>query len=151
MDAAKRYPNQVEQIERLNRQIRGGTSVVIALVFFGYLYVANVGDSRAVLCQQENPVAPIRVRQLSEDHTLANEREVARLVALGLSRNWLQQRGRLGPCEITRCIGDYRIKGGYSEMVEIRWVVAWRVGVLVLCVGCIFSVFVLLLQCICAK
>lgn len=89
----------------------------MALVFQGALYVANVGDSRAVLCQ---PGTTLRVRPLSEDHTVGNEKELARLTGLGLSESWLKKTGRLGPCEITRCIGDYSIKGGYKEMVEIR-------------------------------
>ena len=82
--------------------------------------MANVGDSRAVLCQPDGLGTTLRVRSLSEDHTVGNEKELVRLTGLGLSESWLKKTGRLGPCEITRCIGDYSIKGGYKEMVEIK-------------------------------
>ena len=102
----------------------GGTSVVMALLFHGALYVANVGDARALLCQLDGP--NLRVRQLSEDHTVGSESELNRLAALGLKKTWLKQRGRLGPCKVTRSIGDYVIKGGYVEMAELRqvWLIA---------------------------
>ena len=41
------------------------------------LYVANAGDSRAVLCRGPDAVA------LSEDHTLASESERDRIYAAG--------------------------------------------------------------------
>ena len=43
-------PQQVDEIDHLDTQIKGGTTVVLALVYNNRLYVANVGDSRALLC-----------------------------------------------------------------------------------------------------
>lgn len=58
---------------------------MIALVRNNKLYVANVGDSRALLCRtDENGV--LRVIQLSSDHDLSNEDELLRLYNLGLDK-----------------------------------------------------------------
>ena len=43
-------PQQVDEIDHLDNQIKGGTTVVLALIYNNHLYVANVGDSRALLC-----------------------------------------------------------------------------------------------------
>lgn len=51
-EAFHKYPEQVERIQELNDKITGGTTAVIALIFNNKLYVANAGDSRAVLCRQ---------------------------------------------------------------------------------------------------
>lgn len=51
-EAFQKYPEQVERIQELNDKITGGTTAVIALIFNNKLYVANAGDSRAVLCRQ---------------------------------------------------------------------------------------------------
>jgi TAK1-binding protein 1 len=52
-------------------------------VFRGKLYVANVGDSRALLCRTDSE-GVLRVVQLSVDHDLRNEDELLRLQQLGL-------------------------------------------------------------------
>jgi TAK1-binding protein 1 len=43
-------PQQVDEIDHLDNQIKGGTTVVLALICNNRLFVANVGDSRALLC-----------------------------------------------------------------------------------------------------
>ena len=48
--ASMLYPQLVDEIDHLDNQIKGGTTVVLALIYNNYLYVANVGDSRALLC-----------------------------------------------------------------------------------------------------
>lgn len=49
----------------------------------GRLFVANVGDSRALLCRTDSN-GVLRVVQLSADHDLRNEDELLRLSQLGL-------------------------------------------------------------------
>ena len=50
--ALKLFPSQIAEISRLDDLIKGGTTVVAALIYGNRLYVANVGDSRALLCSQ---------------------------------------------------------------------------------------------------
>ena len=47
------------------------------------MYVANVGDSRALLCKTDSNQV-LRVIQLSIDHDLRNEDELLRLSQVGL-------------------------------------------------------------------
>lgn len=51
--ALRLFPSQISEIGRLDDLIKGGTTVVAALICNNNrLYVANVGDSRALLCSQ---------------------------------------------------------------------------------------------------
>ena len=74
---------QVDKLNALNCELSAGTSVVVALVYSELLYVANVGDSRALLCCTDSN-GVLRVVQLSVDHDLRNEDELLRLSQLGL-------------------------------------------------------------------
>lgn len=63
---------------------------MVALVYRGKLYVANVGDSRALLCKTDSNQV-LRVIQLSVDHDLRNEDELLRLSQLGLDIESIRQ------------------------------------------------------------
>lgn len=60
------------------------------MVYRGRLYVANVGDSRALLCKTDSNQV-LRVVQLSVDHDLKNEDELLRLSHLGLDVESIRQ------------------------------------------------------------
>ena len=114
------FPTQVEELQRLQDQIKGGTTAVVALILNNtHLWVANVGDSRAVLCYLDGE-GKLCAEQISEDHNTQNERELARLHDCGLDENQLRRAGRLGVQQNTRSIGDYNIKGGYKDMDLLR-------------------------------
>lgn len=81
---------QVDKLNALNCELSAGTSAVIALVYKGKLYVANVGDSRALLCKTDSNQV-LRVVQLSVDHDLRNEDELLRLSQLGLDVESIRQ------------------------------------------------------------
>ena len=113
-DTFKDYPALLDRLEKLNQQVASGTSAVVALIFYGKLYVANAGDSRALLCRTDGD-GVLRVVQLSVDHDLRNEDELLRLQRLDLNRDKIKQIGRIGNQENTRCLGNYLVKGGYKE------------------------------------
>jgi TAK1-binding protein 1 len=113
------YPVEVARMQELEPKISGGTTVVLAVVCGSTLYVANVGDSRAVLVN-ENEKGLQQVLQMSVDHGVENIDEMKRLVDLGLDREQLKRSGRLGSQENTRSIGDYSIKGGYKDVDTLQ-------------------------------
>ena len=80
----------MDKLKALNCELSTGTSAVVALIHGGQLYVANIGDSRALLCKtDENSV--LRVIQLSIDHDLRNEDELLRLSTLGIDVESIRQ------------------------------------------------------------
>ena len=81
--------------------------------------MANVGDSRAVLCYLDGSDR-LHTEQISEDHNTRNQKELARLVECGLDEMRLRNSGRLGMHQNTRSIGDYTIKGGYKDHDILR-------------------------------
>ena len=113
------YPAEVKRLQELEPKISGGTTVVLAVVCENTLYIANTGDSRAVLVN-ENEKGLQQIVQLSVDHGVENLDELKRLVDLGLDRDQLQRSGRLGSHENTRSIGDYSIKEGYEDVDSLR-------------------------------
>lgn len=68
-----------EQVLRQSRHIgcRDGTTVTTVLVTHDTLYCSNTGDSRTVLCRENNAVA------LSHDHKPSSDSERARIIAAG--------------------------------------------------------------------
>ena len=103
--------------------LSGGCTAVIAVIVKNRLYVANVGDSRAVLIYEQRN-RTLTFQQLSVDHSVENEDELKRLEQLGLDPKELIKSGRLGTQENTRSIGDYSIKQGYKNVDSLRLVVA---------------------------
>ncbi|EGI65104.1 TAB1 protein, partial [Acromyrmex insinuator] len=114
----QKFPDLVDKLNALNCELSAGTSAVVALVYRGKLYVANVGDSRALLCKTDSNQV-LRVVQLSLDHDLRNEDELLRLSQLGLDVESIRQGSHLGNQENTRCLGNYLVKGGYREFEEL--------------------------------
>ena len=92
---------------------------MVAVLTSDRLYVANVGDSKAILACKEND-GSLQVKQLSVDHDVDNEQELERLTALGLDREQLKKSGKLGTQKSTRSIGDYMLKGGYKDVDVLR-------------------------------
>lgn len=81
-----------------------GTTAVVALVGSRMIYVANCGDSRAVLCRDGAAVP------LTDDHKAAREDETARVEAAGgqiLFWNGVRVMGLLA---VSRAIGDHSLR-----------------------------------------
>ena len=115
------YPLEVARLQELEPKISGGCTAVVTVVCNKKLYVANVGDSRAVLVREKLETGTLVAEQLSMDHCMQNEDEVKRLEGVGLKREGLIKAGRLGSQENTRSIGDYYIKGGYKDVDTLRY------------------------------
>ena len=63
-EAYQKFPDVVNRIQALQDEISGGTTAVLALIFQKKLFVANVGDSRALLCR-ETVEGSVSVEQVS--------------------------------------------------------------------------------------
>lgn len=97
-----------------------GTTAITVLIVNKILYVANVGDSRAVLCSAQG-----RAVDMSVDHKPAREDEKARIEKLGGRiihyGTWRVQ----GVLAITRAFGDRRLKTYVTAEPEIK---SWPLG-----------------------
>ena len=81
-----------------------GTTAVVTLISSKSIYVANCGDSRAVLCRNGKAAA------LTDDHKAAREDETARVEAAGgqiLFWNGVRVMGLLA---VSRAIGDHSLR-----------------------------------------
>ncbi|BET03306.1 tak1 Hypothetical protein protein-1 [Nesidiocoris tenuis] len=116
-DVYQRYPDVIDRINKSTRQLSCGTSAAVALIVNNKLYVANVGDSRALLCKTDKHGVH-KVIQLSVDHDLTNEDELLRLENIGLD---LPKGGvrTLGNSRTTRCIGNFLVKGSFKEFEDL--------------------------------
>jgi len=88
-----------------------GSTAVIAIIKGNTLYVANVGDSRAVL---DRPVEEARV---SKDHKPGDEGEISRIEELGGTVVELRGVHRVeGNLAVARAFGDFGLKRYISEV-----------------------------------
>ncbi|KAF9407234.1 hypothetical protein HW555_012668 [Spodoptera exigua] len=87
--------NILARLKEIDVHLSGGAAVVIALVHANKLFVAHVGDTRALLCRTDDN-AVLRVVQLTVDHTQY-----------------------LGNQTGTRCLGNYLVKGLYKAFPTI--------------------------------
>ena len=76
---------KVNKLNSINTELSCGTTAVITLIYEGRLFVANVGDARALLCRTDSD-GVLRVLQLSQDHVPSNEDEILRLTTLGIAK-----------------------------------------------------------------
>ena len=106
-------------MQEVETKLTGGCTAVLAVIANNKLYVANTGDSRAVLIR-EQVNGTLVAEQLTVDHTVENEDELKRLEKLNLDPKKLIKAGRLGMQENTRSIGDYSIKDGYKDVDTLR-------------------------------
>ena len=84
--------------KQLSFAINHGTTAVVALIVGDYLYVANVGDSRAVLCRNGKAV------WLTVDHKTSLEGETERIVEVG---GFVVHNRVNGSLAVTRALGDH--------------------------------------------
>jgi TAK1-binding protein 1 len=112
----KQDPNVAQNdphLKKLDNQAQIGCSATVVLILNRKMFVANVGDTRAVLCSQ-TPNGEMKVTRLTVDHVLGNEDEELRLSQLGLSPREAEE--ALSTNGYTRCLGYHDAKGGYSEV-----------------------------------
>lgn len=111
----QQYQKLLEKLHKIEQEIAGGTTAIVALILNNKLYIANIGTSRALLCKSTAD-GQLQVTQVSVDHTTDNEDELFRLSQLGLDVAKIKQCGLIGGQDSSRRIGDYRMKYCYNDV-----------------------------------
>lgn len=106
-------------LDRANQQgLDDGSTAIVALVVGRMLYLANLGDCRAVLSQDGGPEGG-RAIDLSHDHKPIRADEKARIEALGgrikFHGTWRVE----GALAVTRAFGDRRYKRFLTATPEV--------------------------------
>jgi len=83
--------------------VYSGTTACVSLIIRNTLYLANVGDSRAILCRNKEAI------RVSFDHTLQVPEEVERIRKLGGEITEGNPPRVKGMISITRALGDSMI------------------------------------------
>jgi protein phosphatase 1L len=96
--------------------INDGTTVISVLVKDHHLYVANLGDSRAILVQSDFSIIP-----MSDDHKPHRADEVQRIQSLGGAVFFHNGVWRVnGVLAVSRAIGDQLLKPYISSVPDIQ-------------------------------
>ncbi|KAK7267191.1 hypothetical protein RIF29_19856 [Crotalaria pallida] len=92
-----------------------GCTAIAVLVVRNKLFVANIGDCRAILCRAGNPIA------LSKDHVASCLQERERVIRHGGQVHWQVDTWRVGlpGLQVTRSIGDDDLKPAVTAEPEI--------------------------------
>uniref|UniRef100_A0A914WJ16 PPM-type phosphatase domain-containing protein n=1 Tax=Plectus sambesii TaxID=2011161 RepID=A0A914WJ16_9BILA len=114
-EATQKDEDLFTQISALDHQVLGGSTAVVALIVDNRLFIANCGDSRAILVKADN-LGQLTVFQVSKQHDTNDRDEQLRLNRIGLSEDDIRH---FGVPYCTRCIGDYRRKAGYKEVEHL--------------------------------
>ncbi|KAL8092649.1 hypothetical protein AgCh_034782 [Apium graveolens] len=98
-------------LEALKNKYVSGSTATVVLLLDGDILVANVGDSKALLCSYENhPVTKLSAKELTRDHHPSRDDEKARIEAAGgFVRVWGVPRVN-GILAVSRSIGDIYLK-----------------------------------------
>lgn len=118
----EQYPELNDRINELSELLSPGLSAVVALIHSDRLYVANIGDTRAILCKKvltDNGQTCLRAVKLCATHDLENSSEIRRLNELGLNGIAIKQCGVLGNMSLTRCLGNLWLKNFYKDYKDL--------------------------------
>lgn len=99
--------------------LAAGCTAVVALLVDGQILVANVGDSKALLCSEKLPlhreadgasIPYLSVKELTSDHNPHRDEERARIEAAGGVISWYDTPVINGHFPMTRALGDIPLK-----------------------------------------
>ncbi|KAK1373063.1 Protein-serine/threonine phosphatase [Heracleum sosnowskyi] len=98
-------------LEAINNNYVSGSTATVVLLLDGKILVANVGDSKALLCSyDDHPGTKLSAKELTRDHHPSRDDEKARIKAAGgFVRVWGVPRVN-GILAVSRSIGDISLK-----------------------------------------
>lgn len=115
--------------EALEKGYTSGSTLTVLLLVEGQILIANVGDSKAILCSrkicsQDDTVKELHAEELTRDHHPDREDEKARIEASGgFVRVWGVPRVN-GILAMSRAIGDVLLKR--YGVIAVPEVTGWR-------------------------
>lgn len=116
------YPIFNDRIRELSVELSAGLSAVVAFIHEKRLLIANIGDTRAILCRKvvgDDGQNCIVSTTLSVTHNLDNPSELRRLGQLGLNTSAIRQKQELGNVTLTRCLGNLWLKRFYKDYPDL--------------------------------
>uniref|UniRef100_A0A0N5AM49 PPM-type phosphatase domain-containing protein n=1 Tax=Syphacia muris TaxID=451379 RepID=A0A0N5AM49_9BILA len=96
-------------MDAMNAQISGFATALIALIYNNKLFIANLGDSRALLIKRVN--SEWKVVKICDWHHPSDPDEACRLADLEIDSDDVEPP--------TRCFGDFFRKWGYKEVPSL--------------------------------
>ncbi|XP_073300289.1 probable protein phosphatase 2C 51 isoform X1 [Primulina huaijiensis] len=123
---------EFNQEAREKGYVSGSTAIIVLLVDDQF-FIANIGDSKALLCSGQNQahhytgstlVKDLVVEELTRDHHPDREDEKARIIAAGGIVSWWGVPRVNGILAVSRAIGDVQLKR-YGVIADPD-VVGWR-------------------------
>ncbi|XP_063946285.1 probable protein phosphatase 2C 51 isoform X2 [Daucus carota subsp. sativus] len=108
-------------LEALDNNYVSGSTATVVLLLDGTFLVANIGDSKALLCSFEDHPVKLWANELTNDHHPSRDDEKARIEAAGgFVRVWGVPRVN-GVLAVSRSIGDIYLKRyGVIATPEVR-------------------------------
>ncbi|OTF84090.1 hypothetical protein BLA29_004429 [Euroglyphus maynei] len=111
------YPKIQQKLNEYTKKLSFGFSCVITIINTVKIYVANIGDTRAILCFEHDNM--IRSQELSTRHDLSNPSELRRLESISIETEVLNLNQRIGNMSLTRCLGNLRLKNSYKKYSDL--------------------------------
>lgn len=110
------YPKLNERLKQLKKKLSMGFCCIIAVINTRRIYVANIGDNRAIICKDDNNLSI----ELSIRHDFKNQDEIERLKNLSIDIEAMLKNQRLGNMSLTRCLGNIIIKENYQNFIDLK-------------------------------
>jgi serine/threonine protein phosphatase PrpC len=98
-----------------DRERLAGSTGTVALLRRDRCVVANVGDSRAVLCRASGAAVDLSPDHRPSGRAVAAQAEIARVAATGA---WVADGRVMGVLAVSRAFGDWEFKEGRKEFLD---------------------------------
>ncbi len=106
------YVTVVKKKESLDKQLDSGLSAMIALVVDRRLFVTNIGTSHCFIFKYNEISDEKDVVSVETEHKVKNRLEFIRLNKINATLD--------NPEQITRCLGDFKLKLYYYENPQFK-------------------------------
>lgn len=117
----EKYPKIRDQLKEIKQELSLGFSAVVLLIRNKRIHVANIGNTRAILCKKvladcgEDRIVSV---EMTVRHDLKNGDELRRLSQVGVDTTGLTE--EIGNMSLTRCLGNLWLKNFYKDYTDLK-------------------------------